>query len=86
MNETFNRANKLAIVLVISSAVHLHLSLIQAGGKRGDSPIQWTLYSRLLWGDLHAHVTTCHHDGISLLQDLVVVLDTLLVLDFGDDL
>lgn len=42
--------------------------------------------SHLLGGDFHAHVTTGNHDGVSLFEDCVVVLDPFLVLNFGDDL
>lgn len=40
----------------------------------------------LLGGDLHAQVSSGNHDGITLLHDLIKVLDAFLVLDLGDDL
>mmetsp|Transcript_17537 Transcript_17537/g.48669 ORF Transcript_17537/g.48669 Transcript_17537/m.48669 type:complete len:212 (-) Transcript_17537:632-1267(-) len=36
--------------------------------------------------DLHAEVATGHHDSVRVSQDLVVVLQSLLVFDLGDDL
>lgn len=38
------------------------------------------------WWDLDTKVTTSDHDTVGELQDLVEVVDTLLVLDLGDDL
>ena len=40
----------------------------------------------LLWRDLNAHVSPGNHDAIRLSNDLVNVVDTLLVLNLGDDL
>lgn len=38
------------------------------------------------WGNLDTEITTGNHDTVSLLQDVVEVVDTLLVLNLGDDL
>ncbi len=40
----------------------------------------------LLSGDFHAQVTTRHHDGIALFQDVLEVLQALLILHLADDL
>lgn len=63
------------------------------GGANGGLTLDVTLGDHHLLGDedlgggdLDTKVTTSNHDTVGLLEDLVEVVNTLLVLDLGDDL